>query len=126
MQADSSFESPVAGSMKHDKSPTSGDVHLYADPETAYTRLPMLYADCEGLSGGEMEPAANKLRQKNKNPYSQGRPNLFKSQPRDVLTGKSNNKTSSREHGPHLFKILSAMVASSIFTDCIRASRPGE
>ena len=28
--------------------------------------------------------------------------------------------------GPHLFKILSAMVASSIFTDCIRASRPGK
>lgn len=48
--------------MKHDKSPTSGDVHLYADPKTAYTRLPMLYADCEGLQGGEIEPAANKLR----------------------------------------------------------------
>ena len=28
--------------------------------------------------------------------------------------------------GPHLFKILSAMVASCIFTDCIRASRPGK
>ncbi|KAI9691461.1 MAG: hypothetical protein M1822_007532 [Bathelium mastoideum] len=68
--ADLLFESPVVGSIKHDKSPTSGDVHLYADPETAYTRLPMLYADCEGLQGGEMEPAANKLRSKNKN--SQG------------------------------------------------------
>ena len=60
--ADSTFESPVVGSMKHDISPTSGDVHLYADPETAYTTQPMLYADCEGLQGDETEPAANKLR----------------------------------------------------------------
>lgn len=28
--------------------------------------------------------------------------------------------------GPHLFRVLSSMVASCIFTDCIRASRPGK
>ena len=28
--------------------------------------------------------------------------------------------------GPHLFKILSSMVAYCIFTDCIRASKPGK
>ena len=90
--ADSPFESPVVGSMKHDKSPTSGDVHLYADPETAYTRLPMLFADCEGLQGGETEPAANKLRQKSKNTNVQGRPRLFKGQPREVVIAKSNSE----------------------------------
>ena len=95
--AESTFGSPVVGSIKHDKSPTSGDVHLYADPETAYTRLPMLYADCEGLSGGEMEPAANKLRQKSKNPYTQSRQALWKGQPRDLLPGNLNNKVGSRE-----------------------------
>ena len=95
--AESTFGSPVVGSIKHDKSPTSGDVHLYADPETAYTRLPMLYADCEGLSGGELEPAANKLRQKSKNPYTQGRQALLKGQPRDFFPGKLNDKVGSRE-----------------------------
>ena len=97
VHAESTFGSPVVGSIKHDKSPTSGDVHLYADPETAYTRLPMLYADCEGLSGGEMEPAANKLRQKSKNPHTQGRQVLLKGQPRDFLPGLVNNKEGSRE-----------------------------
>lgn len=99
MHADLPFESPVVGSMKHDKSPTSGDVHLYADPETAYTRLPMLYADCEGLQGGETEPAANKLRQKNKNNHNnvQGRQRFFKSQPRELVYAKSNSEARNRE-----------------------------
>ena len=97
MYADSTFESPVVGSMKHDKSPTSGDVHLYADPETAYTRLPMLYADCEGLEGGEMEPTANKLRQKSKNIPSQGRQGFFKGRPRELVYAKSNSDARNRE-----------------------------
>ena len=97
MHAESTFESPVVGSMKHDKSPTSGDVHLYADPETAYTRLPMLYADCEGLQGGEMEPAANKLRQKSKNIHSQGQQRFFRGQPRELIYTKSNSDARNRE-----------------------------
>ena len=28
--------------------------------------------------------------------------------------------------GPQLFRVLSCMIASCIFTDCIRVSRPGE
>ena len=96
MHADSTFDSPVVGSMKHDKSPTSGDVHLYADPETAYTRLPMLYADCEGLQGGETEPAANKLRQKPKDIVSQGR-HYFKARPRELVYAKSNTDARNRE-----------------------------
>ena len=57
------FSSPVAGSVKNDRSPTSGDVHLYVDPQTAYSDLPMLYADCEGLEGGNVPPKAALFRQ---------------------------------------------------------------
>ena len=90
------FESPVVGSIKHDKSPTSGDVHLYADPETAYTKLPMLFADCEGLQGGETEPAANKLKQKN-NSHVHGKQRFFKGQPRELVYAKSNSEARNRE-----------------------------
>jgi hypothetical protein len=49
------FPSPVMG-LSEDPSPTSGDVHLYADPGTYYTREPILYADCEGMDTGEVVP----------------------------------------------------------------------
>lgn len=49
------FPSPVTGSI-NDNIPTSGDVHLYSDPTTYYSTTPMLYADCEGLDGGENVP----------------------------------------------------------------------
>lgn len=58
----SPFKSPGVGSQKDDKSPTSGDVHLYADPDTAYCPQPLLYADCEGLNGGEKAPQATMFR----------------------------------------------------------------
>lgn len=48
---------PVVGSI-NDDGPTSGDVHLYADPGTSNTNRPILYADCEGLQGGESLPGA--------------------------------------------------------------------
>ncbi|OCL07767.1 FabD/lysophospholipase-like protein [Glonium stellatum] len=51
----SPFPAPIAGS-RNDVIPTSGDVHLYADPETYYGKYPILYADCEGLEGGEATP----------------------------------------------------------------------
>lgn len=44
--------------------PTSEDVHLYMDPRTAYSHGPLLYADCEGLEGGEREPLGAKFRRK--------------------------------------------------------------
>lgn len=58
------FKSPIAGSAKNDRAPTSGDVHLYIDPRTAFDDLPVLYADCEGLEGGESPPRANQLKAK--------------------------------------------------------------
>ena len=52
-----SFPSPVVGSA-NDNVPTSGDVHLYADPGTILKREPTLFADCEGLEGRETLPIA--------------------------------------------------------------------
>ena len=49
--------SPVVGS-ENDNVPTSGDVHLYSDPGTYHSPEPILYADCEGLEGGENAPIA--------------------------------------------------------------------
>ncbi|KAJ2904255.1 putative patatin-like serine protein [Zalerion maritima] len=49
------FPSPVTSS-NNDRLPTTGDVHLYADPYSYLTRAPVLYADCEGLNGGEALP----------------------------------------------------------------------
>ncbi|KAL3422515.1 hypothetical protein PVAG01_06671 [Phlyctema vagabunda] len=51
----SKFPSPVTGSI-NDNIPTSGDVHLYSDPATYISDKPILYADCEGLDGGENIP----------------------------------------------------------------------
>ncbi|KAH9825933.1 Patatin-like phospholipase [Teratosphaeria destructans] len=50
------FPSPVVGSVVNDAVPTSGDVHLYADPATHAEQLPILFADCEGFEGGERIP----------------------------------------------------------------------
>lgn len=55
------FSSPVVGSPLHDSVPTSGDVHLYGDPSTVRERYPLLFADCEGLEGGERLPAGPKI-----------------------------------------------------------------
>jgi energy-coupling factor transporter ATP-binding protein EcfA2 len=52
----SAFPSPVVGSVRNENVPTSGDVHLYGDPNTYLGQYPMLYADCEGLEGGENMP----------------------------------------------------------------------
>ena len=56
------YQTPVVGSVKDDHIPTSGDVHLYADPQTFLTAKPVLYADCEGLQGGEQEPKGARSR----------------------------------------------------------------
>lgn len=53
------FDTPVVGTIGN-TSPTSTDVHLYLDPHTSDSDHPILYADCEGLEGGEREPVAAK------------------------------------------------------------------
>ena len=59
-----SFPSPVVGSVVNDALPTSGDVHLYADPATHTEQLPLLYADCEGFEGGERTPLGARSRRR--------------------------------------------------------------
>ncbi|KAI0437961.1 hypothetical protein F4803DRAFT_565654 [Xylaria telfairii] len=51
----SRYYSPVTSSNQ-DRISTTGDVHLYADPSTLYATNPLLFVDCEGLSGGEAAP----------------------------------------------------------------------
>lgn len=53
--AKAEFSSPLVGSV-NDNIPVSANVHLYADPHTVFTDTPLLYADCEGLEGGESPP----------------------------------------------------------------------
>lgn len=55
-QSSGLFASPVVGSIRTENVPTSGDVHLYGDPRSYYSESPLLYADCEGLEGGENMP----------------------------------------------------------------------
>jgi hypothetical protein len=55
-RAPAQFPSPVAGASVNDMVPTSADVHLYPDPQTYSSQMPMLYADCEGLDAGEEPP----------------------------------------------------------------------
>ena len=52
---DIDYASPVPG-LVGDNMPTTGDVHLYADPGTGDTSKPILFADCEGMAGGEGAP----------------------------------------------------------------------
>src|SRR5579862_6606976 len=51
-------ETPVVGRPNDSLSPTSGDVHLYPDPKSFKTNRPLLYADCEGIQGGDRLPKA--------------------------------------------------------------------
>lgn len=60
----SMFPSPIVGSVVNDTLPTSGDVHLYADPATHAEQLPILYADCEGFEGGERTPLGARSRRR--------------------------------------------------------------
>ncbi|KAF2453568.1 hypothetical protein BDY21DRAFT_292842 [Lineolata rhizophorae] len=55
------IEVPISGSIEDAHTATSGDVHLYHDPASSTSRTPILYADCEGLQGGETEPISSKI-----------------------------------------------------------------
>lgn len=59
--SNANFPAPVVGKTGKDV-PTSEDVHLYADPETMTSDAPLLFADCEGLEGGEREPMGARYR----------------------------------------------------------------
>ena len=48
---------PVTG-VPGSPEPTTGDVQLYPDPATHMSKVPIFYADCEGLNGGDKTPKA--------------------------------------------------------------------
>jgi energy-coupling factor transporter ATP-binding protein EcfA2 len=52
---------PISGDSEHTMSTTAG-IHLYADPNTAGSDKPILYADSQGLDGGTTEPIALRYR----------------------------------------------------------------
>lgn len=60
---DEPFETPVVGAAGRDVA-TSEDVHLYLDPDSSESQAPLLFADCEGLEGGERDPVGAKLKRK--------------------------------------------------------------
>lgn len=96
---DDLFKTPVSGSVKDDRSPTSGDVHLYVDPQSAFSDLPILYADCEGLEGGELPPQSKSIIARAR-VVARG-PEYGKSRqmkiPQEKLQHGKNPKTGSRE-----------------------------
>ena len=58
----------------------------------------MLYADCEGLEGGEEEPTASKLRHNHRDQdQGQARIRLFKGKPREVAIAKTTSEARNRE-----------------------------
>lgn len=70
--AKAKFPSPVVGSV-NDNIPVSANVHLYADPHTISTDTPLLYADCEGLEGGESPPKTEVYKKQDRSPESDPR-----------------------------------------------------
>jgi hypothetical protein len=58
---DSVYEIPVVGLSQHGQRPTSGDVHLYLDPASISGSHPILYADCEGMNGGNRAPTSHSI-----------------------------------------------------------------
>ncbi len=97
------FPTPVVGSLGLDV-PTSGDVHLYSDPLTSTSNNPILYADCEGLEGGERNPIGARLKRKDK-PSKVGRVGSFEQEVQRIhhtsereITWANTNAKQSREY----------------------------
>ncbi|QDS77599.1 hypothetical protein FKW77_001922 [Venturia effusa] len=94
-QTDILFPTPVVGATGGHL-PTSEDVHLYLDPRTANSMSPVLFADCEGLEGGEREPTGAKLRKKRK--HEEGRfAGAIKAISEQEITWADSPRTRTRE-----------------------------
>ena len=99
------FPSPVVGSV-NDSIPVSANVHLYADPHTIQTETPLLYADCEGLEGGESAPKAEAFKSQEKEILSRDhstpkRERLYKKSngvSRKITWAKGDKEKSKREY----------------------------
>ncbi|KAI1204747.1 uncharacterized protein F4807DRAFT_446063 [Annulohypoxylon truncatum] len=81
---------PIVGKRDNYHS-TSADVHLYNDPSTIYSPDPLLYADCEGMHGGENPIAAAS------NEAEANRQRLTEFKPRKVEWEGSRDDTKGRQ-----------------------------
>lgn len=108
------FETPIVGSVKDQDVPTSGDVHLYPDPNSITSRFPILYADCEGLEGGEREPISARFKKNTHKLTGVGRVSSFERKARKTqhtserdITWADTPKKRSREFAvTHLYPRL--------------------
>lgn len=93
------YPSPVVGSAINDKVPTSGDVHLYADPASFSTERPILYADCEGLEGGETVPYGSQSRSRSGSGSKKNKKlqKVMNTRPR-IIAWANDEKTRKREY----------------------------
>ncbi|CEI60194.1 hypothetical protein FVEN_g6376 [Fusarium venenatum] len=86
---------PVPG-LVGDNVATTGDVHLYEDPGTYHAQSPFLYADCEGMTGGEHAPRGLACREKIESAKRSGK--TVKNLLRKKITWADNPKMQSREY----------------------------
>ncbi|KAI8626808.1 hypothetical protein F5Y19DRAFT_466119 [Xylariaceae sp. FL1651] len=90
-----SYPVPVPG-LESDTISTTGNVHLYSDPGTSIDQNPILYADCEGMTGGENTPKGLVVHE---NIEATRKPaKLTKSQIRRKIPWATDPKKQSREY----------------------------
>ncbi|KAL8968226.1 MAG: hypothetical protein Q9183_002563 [Haloplaca sp. 2 TL-2023] len=96
----SRFPAPLPGSV-NDNVPVSANVHLYADPDSYHSDTPMLYADCEGLEGGEGVPRAEAYRMQDGAlvPYAQRKDSDIKARRRPYRKGNRVSRNLKWAHG---------------------------
>lgn len=119
------YATPVVGPVGKDL-PTSGDVHLYLDPHTADSDTPIMYADCEGLEGGEREPlgAWRKARDRGgrTRSFEQKLGNNYNGSEREITWATSNLKKSRGFAVTHLYPRL-LYTFSDVIVFVLRNSR---
>ncbi|EMC99209.1 hypothetical protein BAUCODRAFT_146182 [Baudoinia panamericana UAMH 10762] len=106
------FATPVVGAPGHDIS-TSEDVHLYLDPHTSESQAPILFADCEGLEGGERDPTGARLKKEAERRHNAAlaagnrrRPRLKHTSERELLWADSPHTQSRTFAVAHLYPRL--------------------
>ncbi|UKZ79100.1 hypothetical protein TrVFT333_006850 [Trichoderma virens FT-333] len=87
---------PVPG-LVDDNLPTTGDVHLYADPATYYDQSPILFADSEGMTGGENTPRGIEFCSTDDSESAKKARNLVKDRIIKTLSWGNEPKKNSRE-----------------------------
>ena len=91
------FSTPVVASPD-DCVPVSANVHLYGDPDTLTTETPILFADCEGLDGGESLPKAETSKMHDDGNGLRPTNEKSKTGSRKVLWAKDNKDGFKREY----------------------------